>query len=211
MPKLNIDKLKTNPAALIVISAPGVLVNGYITSEISIDGSAEWNMALQNGAQENLGNVVNRAGAIFGQASGRPVSIPSPTPVEQSVASWTGTAKPLFTIQLVFVALRETDDVRNACYNLYKTVYPTADKIGLRTFLKPPLGYATSGLTAQGTADIRVGRWFYARGQIMKNVNFSYSKQTIANGTPLYASGSISFEPFRNITIGDLRGYMFSR
>lgn len=211
MAKLNIDALRANPAALVVISAPGVLVNGYITSEIAIDGTSEYNTPLESQAQNSLNDAKNRITALAGNVTGKPISIASPQSVEQSVVSWVGTAKPHFNLQLVFVALRETDDVRKATFDLYKTVYPSSDKIVAGTFFKPPLGYATAGLASQGTCTIQVGRWFRATQQVMKNVNFSYSKQTIASGAPLYAHGSISFEPYRAITIGDLRGYMFSK
>lgn len=218
MARIDLDLLRTNTAAKIVISGPMGTVEGFITDEIALDAAAEHNAPLYSAAQEHLSQAYDRLKAGFGAAGGGGV-LPniSPVALEQSVASWTGTSKPSFNLKMVFVAMHSgldgnaPDDVRQSVMKLYRTVYPTGVSVGKATFLKAPLDYAPQGDRARGTITVAVGKWFRATGQIMKNVSFSFSKQSVQNGTPLYAHGSITFEPFRAVTIADISGYILAR
>jgi hypothetical protein len=113
---------------------------------------------------------------------------------------------------MIFVAQKATDDVRIPVANLYKTVFPKLQGFGLTDTVTPPLGYVPySGgdvRAVKGTLDIAIGRWFRGIGLIMTAVNFKFSKQTIANGTPLFASGTIEFQPFREISWKEMCAFM---
>jgi hypothetical protein len=208
-PKIvSIQKLANNPASIVVVSIPGAgnSVNGFIIDAISVDGNASYNTPLYSGAQEGLNDNLNRLKAVPGLSS----VIPNISPIEasQTIAAWTGTSKPVFNVRMIFVALDDNTDVRTPTLKLYRTVYPVGEKIVKGQFFRPPLDYAvnTDG-TGKNTITVQIGRWFRGGGMIMKDVNFTFSKQTIKNGTPLYAEGSIQFEPYRLITYGEFAGY----
>lgn len=212
---LNIDQLKTNPNAQVVISFGGVPLSCLLIDDMTIDGQAEYNNPLFSAQQQQLNETANKIKTGYGAATsaftGKPQFLPSvtTTTLEQSVNAWTGTSKPIFNLRLVFVAFREEDDIKIPISRLYETVYPGSTTGPTKgNFLKAPLGYQAAGLSARGTVAVQVGTWFFATQQNMRSVSFTFSKQTLQSGKPLFAQGSISFEPFRAITIYDMKRYL---
>lgn len=208
----SIEKLSTNSYSRIVVAGPNLgSVNGFITSELSINGSNEFSTPLESQAQKSLSDNLQAAQAVAGRLGIQDFTKFTLQTVEQSVAVWSNSSKPTFSVSLLFIAIKETDDVRTPVANLFKTVYPTFEGFALTSIVKPPLGYLPNGMTASGVFTVQVGKWFRAPGQIMNSVDFTFSKETIKSGAPLYATGTIQFTPFRMIEAREIANYILVR
>lgn len=201
----------------------GERINALMQGEFTISGGNAFNNPLASTAQESLSEKINIGKAAIESAAnlaGKKVNLGSQIQLKtlnQTSLFWTGSQKPTFNLDLLFIALRRGDDVRTQVESLYQTVFPTLGKGGV--FLRAPLGYNVNGRgEATGTFAVQLGQWFRATRQVMTNVTFTYSQEMIPldgdpNGAeptkfaPLFARGSISFEPFRDITFREFQGY----
>jgi len=221
--RLDIEKLANNPNALMVIAglAGGKPLKAFIQSEITISGGNEYNSPFESERQSSLSTLFTKiqtaAGKWFDMGQFNLKSF------AQTAMSWTSSQKPTFNMNMTFVALNPEDDVTKDVETIMSAVYPgeargevdipIAGKFSAG-IMKAPLGYGfgmdirTGKLTkVRGTLAIGVGKWFRARQQIIRTANFTFSKEVIGSGKPLFASGSISFEPFRAITYWELKQY----
>lgn len=201
-----IEQLNNIANAQIQIAGGGIKVDGFVSSDISIGGGNSFNNPLESMAQQSLSETLQGLQSVaskFGYTGNFTLRS-----LEQSVLTWTGADIPNFTLRVVFIAIREGDDVRKKALELYKTVYPTSKTAGAATLIVPPLQYLPSGLNARGVFTVKVGKWFKAYNQVMQNVSFSFSKEVTSNGSPVYCEGEISFRPFRTVTSDTIRQYM---
>lgn len=238
MANITLEKLLNNNLSRILISIPEVqvqvplkakqrqTVKAFVGHDFAIGGGANFNNPLENQALTNLQQKIQAAqsiglealsqgSSVLGSleskikdmASGSNFSVGN---VTQTLEFWSSSEKPQFSINILFVALKETDDVRKLVAPLYDTVYPQFGKLGFARTTSAPLGYRpfAGGSNALGTIDVQIGTWFTATQQIMKRVDFTFSKETIASGNPLYAYGTISFQPYRMISAEELRKYI---
>ena len=201
-----------------------VRINGLLQGEFNISGGNQWNTPLASAALDSLSEKVNIVkAAIQGGANllGKKVDLGSQVQLKtlnQTNNFWTGSERPKFNIDLLFIALRRGDDIRDFIEPLYSAVYPSLGRGGI--YLKAPLGYNVDGRgNPKGTFAIKLGSWFRATKQVMTNVSFTYSQEMIpldgnpnsgiepTKFAPLYARGSISFEPYRDITFREFKGY----
>lgn len=209
------DIQKINPNARILISIPGVKgVEGIVTGNLAFGISNNFNTPLESQSQQSLSETLGGAQAAasnLAQLLGykglglKPFTL---TTVQQSVKTWTGNSLPVFNVPMKFIATKDTDDVRKIHAKLLSTVGSSFESFGLSANISPPLGYLPAGMTAQGTIAVSIGTWFQATKQVMLNVEFTYSKEVIANGSPLFCEGTISFTPFRIISLKELKGYL---
>lgn len=210
-----LDLEKNNKNSQILINIPTseetIMVKGFVTDMLNINAQSSYTSPLESQAQQNLSNSL---AALQGLMTSTGAADQSLIPhfgrsLQQSVNVWTGSEKPVFDIRLTFVALSPTDNVMGMIMDLYRAVYPTTKSAFKADLLNPPLGYIPrpDAKIAENTISISIGRWFRAHGLNMKNVNFTPSKETIKNGSPLYAEGNITVEPFRMITFEEFRGY----
>lgn len=235
MPKSDIGtNLLTDSAeysqAQVFISMPGqkqnqrgTRLNALFQGEFSISGGNSFNTPLASSGLENLSEKINIGKTVIQSAAnqiGANVNVGSQVQLKTlSMTSnyWVGSEKPKFTLDLLFIALKRGDDVRDMVEPLYESVFPTVAKGGI--YIRAPFGYnVDSQGQAIGTFAVQLGTWFRATKQVMTGVNFTYSKEMIpldgaVNGTeatkfaPLYARGSIAFEPYRDITFNEFKGY----
>ena len=201
----------------------GRQIKALLQGEFTIGGSNQFNTPLASAALESLSEKLNvLKGTVTGLANlaGTSVNLGSQVRLgnlNQTANFWTGSERPTFNIDLLFVALRRSDDVRTQVEPLYQTVFASGSNI---LSVDAPLGYSTdpSGKNATGTFAIQLGSWFRATRQVMTSVSFTYSQEMIpldgtVNGTeptkfaPLFARGSISFQPYRDITYKEFQGY----
>jgi hypothetical protein len=211
-------------------------VQGLLQGEFTISGGNQFNTPLASSSQEGLSQKLNvgkaAIEAVATNVTGQQVSLGSQIQLKtlaQTANFWTGSEKPKFSIDLLFIALRRGDDVRDQVDSLYRTVFPTLGKGGV--FLQAPYNYSVDGAgRARGTFAIKLGEWFRATRQVMTNVSFTFSQEmvpldggsggggilSIGDGVinqeptkfaPLFARGSIQFEPYRDITYNEFRGY----
>jgi len=224
--RLSLDKLNEDTfsnAKFFIVSTDGEFktktksnsfaVSGLITSELVLSGSNEFSSPFEAIGQvkkaADLLNVIKTAASSTGYmaSSGQVASFSK----SQTVKYYTGSARPTFSIEAVFITTNSTDIKNTALYKvnkIMKLVYPT----GTGEILTAPLKYTpiikkgkTSILTSdvRGTVTLKVGTWFTARKLIVKDVSFTMSKEVTANGTPLYAVGSITLEPYKAISYED--------
>ena len=228
--KFEIDELEANARSKVIVSFSRTTVNnetgtaaqrepvvvvGFISNELNITASAEHNTPFQSSAQESmteLGNKVQGTLSRFGFEGLSPISLKT---FAQTVNNWNGSSRPSFTVDMKFIRLRKTpeDDVRIRAKLLYETVMPATKEFIFAGTMQPPLNYLPvlgskdDIKSARGTMTVTIGNWFQASNQVMKNVSFSFSKQVVEDGSPLYAMGSITFEPYRMPTLDEFLGY----
>lgn len=197
-------------------------INGLLQGEFNVSGGNQFNTPLASASLESLSeklNVIKGAGAGLANAAGVDVDLGSQVRLgnlNQTANFWTGSERPTFSIDLLFIALRRGDDVRAQVDPLYQTVFPSGSNV---VSINAPLGYTTDprGRNATGTFAIQLGTWFRATRQVMTNVSFTFSQEMIpldgsvtqepTRFAPLFARGSITFQPYRDITFREFQGY----
>jgi len=226
--KFEIDELQANEKSRIIVSfkrttlaednintgtSRNATVVGFITGDLSISIGSNHNTPFESSAQESFTEVLNKAqGALatlgFGGMS--PITVKT---FAQTVNNWNGTDRPSFSVPLKFMRLRdnESDDVRHRVKLLYETVMPASTEFIFAGVMQPPLNYlpvlGTESKSARGTMVVTIGTWFQATNLVMKNVSFDFSRQVVHDGSPLFATGNITFEPYRMPTLSEFLGY----
>lgn len=192
-------------------SKNNLIVSGFVTSELNLSGGNEFTSPFEDSEKIKKGmkffNVFKTALSVSGgNAGGTSATLTK----NQTILFYTGSQKPTFSIEAAFITLDSAKTNETALYKvkeLMKLVYPTGSEI-----MEAPLGYIplTKDGTPSGTVSLRVGNWFHARYLVVKDVNFTMSKEVTANGTPLYAVGNITLEPYRSLSYDEYSAY-FSR
>lgn len=211
-PSFEILELLKNENAKVTVATGGAPVTAFVQSDLIINGSNNFTNSLQSSNIESL-QVLLQKGQGIAQAMGATHGSQfSARTLSQSTDFWTGSERPTFTIDMLFVALYEEDDVRKKVMELYRCTYPTAKGLVLTETLIPPLGYQpdATGVNATGTITVKYGKWFRAPGQLMKNVSFKFSKEVLKSGLPVFAVGSITFHPFREISFSEFQKYLLA-
>jgi len=182
-------ELLENPNYRVLINTPAGVVRAFVTNEFQFTAQADYNSPFEAllgaGEQLNLGLA-----AISMATGGTQFQLKS---LRATVATWVDSQKPSFTLPMLFVSLGG-EDIRGEVGKLLRGVYP----IGVDK-LEAPYGYAVdaSGEAVKGTISVRIGKWFYARKQILRQVDVQYSRQVLNSGLPLFANVTIVFEPYR--------------
>jgi len=201
-----------------LLNAPGV--TGIMLNELSLSGSNDF------GALFDTSSLINRISSSIDKAAVS-ASLLSPDLSEflrtlaprntfATAVQWTGSSKPVFPINLLFLKLRNRENIAQKVLSLYKTVYPTQSREFSVSDLKianigAPLGYLpTANNSARGTLALQIGQWFRATNLIMRSVDFTFSSEISTDGFPLYAVGSVVLEPWRSITFEEFSAYFIN-
>jgi len=209
MAAIDIEQVLANPDGRVVINAKefGRGVQGWIAGDLQFGGSNSFSEPLASQQQESLNNMIAKFQGVLSTATGKSFEQPySALVFENSNYVWSGSDRPKFTVPMFFVALRPGDDVRANVLTLFKGVFPSASDEGKGRFMSPPLGYLPSikGTDAKGTVQVTIGKWFQANNLVMRSVEPRFSKETVANGTPLYVELSITFEAYRVMSYNEV-------
>jgi len=218
---LDIDKITSNLDARIVVAYRSKIdkkekqIVGFMTDDFPINMTAQYNEPFVSARQESLSSMMAGVSALASMVKIQVPQVILKSKV-QTTSVWTGTARPIFSLPLIFTVIRDSDNVLEEVEKAYETIMALDTEIlGLKAgIMSAPLGYQPS-VTTEDTPEIdttiavSLGQWFRARNLLMKDVNFNISKIIVTNGSPLYASGIISFTPFRDITFSDFRRYFF--
>lgn len=212
MPNFDIDSLKSNPNAQITIllqekdqTRVTEYVKGFIIDDVSINGANQFDNPFESSATSSLSSKLNKLIAAGNTVLGTEFAQMQLKHPAQTISSWIGSSPLELSIPLIFVAIRPNDDVRQDVLKLYKTVYPS---ISNGVLIKAPLDYTINGLTAtKGTVVLTIGKWLRILGLLVTSVSFTFSKEVIESGVPLYAQGSVSFMSYKMITSQDLERY----
>ena len=201
-------KYKNNPRGrVVIILADGTAISGFLTSEFSVEGKANYgspaDMSSQDSMNQMLGKgqmLMNTAASWFGSSgTGGQIQLKS---LSQTIASWQGTEKPSFSVSMMIPALKKGDNILNSTVKLLQAIYPTGTDL-----LRAPNGYAPSRSSAKGVSSIKIGSWFNAQNQIIESVSEVFSMQEVENGSPLYSNVVVGFSPWRSLNADDIAGY----
>lgn len=227
MPTLDYSSQLVNPNAKVIVAglsnpfpasngsfkSTSTQVAGIMAGTLGFGMTNEWGTPLWSQSQAGLSQTVQGVEASVGNAVQRMgfKGFSNPTTLinaNQSVKTWTGSSLPVFNVNLKFIALNESDNVTLAHKALLSSVCPIfSNKSSLSSFIQSPLGYTSTGITANGTISVALGQWFKAISQVMISVDMEYSKETLLSGAPLYCEGKISFTPFRMMSYEEILGY----
>lgn len=209
---VSLAELEKNPNARVIVAFKGSdRVKGFVQGDFGISVGSDYTTLFDPASTDKLNLTATRIKTAVQNFTGFDTS-KIDIGIKNTAATqnlWLNTTRPRFRLELTFVATKDSDDVRRTVINLYETVLPRLEPRGKSFSIFAPLNYLPTGPTsARGTVTVQVGKWFRATRQNMINVSFTFSKEVIASGFPLYATGSIEFEPFRVIGLRDLEGYL---
>lgn len=214
--QLNIDKLKSNPAAKVAIVGGGLKVEGILSGDFSFGVGSEYTSLFDVGQIDDLSQVVNRVTTVANSFKSRTGlgSIPQLRLKSPGLTTkvFQGTKNPSFGIDIILVNLREDDDIMKTVKDLARMSLPTISqvtKVGVGVY-KAPLGYNSEVISNRSTGPVAVsiGRWFRAMHQIVEDVSFSFSRVgSDEKGTPLFATATIRFCPTVDIGISEFLDY----
>lgn len=234
---LDIDKVRRNPHTRIVLNLPldtsktpvagsDIVRTGkeltsvisFMTQDFGFGGGNEFNSPFESAGLKSLNEKLNMgiigakkvAGAIGLGELVKDVGFIQLQERSMTTLMWLGPSRPTFTLPLVFVTARANDDVRTAVRILLRTVYPTVSKgAGKTERVKPPMGY--SPVTGSGTVTLQIGTWLRIRKLVVRNANFTFSKEVVKIGenltAPLYAVGTMELSPYIQPSIDDVDNY----
>lgn len=216
---LAIDKLKSNPKSRVVIVGKGFSVTAFVIGEFTIGGTNDYQSIFELTGQEELQKTL-LLGKSLADATRWGKYIPNLRikSVTQSELTWMSSARPTFNLQLLFISVKPDDietkgDIRKDVKTLLATTYPKFNKALKTSIISPPLNYnpKKAGGTknyAGGTVQVSIGTWFRAPKQVIHSVSSTFSKEVVANGTPLYANVTLEFGPYRMISSDEIQRYL---
>lgn len=191
-------------------------VSGIMMNEVSMGFSNQFQTAREALDEllsslplgKAIGGLVStiRAGAdIARQVSA--VSGRSKLTVAETRKVWNGSGLPQFTVDFFFYAtsVDQKDRPMERIKRLQRAVMPSGTKAsGGKIFQRAPLGYKVDG---SGTMMLTIGNWFVAPGLVMDSMNFTPSRESMSDGSPLYISGSFTLVPYKAISYEEFQSY----
>ena len=202
---LNIDSIRSNPNQKIKMTLPkGKVVNAFMVQDtFAINGSNQFEDLF------SLGNISSKIQTVSKMLSKGTSTLTGTAHKmakhrKETRQAWVGAEKPTFSLQLMFVATKADDDIREEVFKVLEGVYPEEGTGGI---ISAPWGYGFGTGGKSGKFTISIGKWFSAPNQILNDASFELSKETTKKGWPLYATGTINFFPYRLIYAKELKKY----
>lgn len=221
---LDIDKIMSpnNLAAKVKIYAsgtPSVGISGILTGDFSFGIGSEYTSLFDVSQIDDLSQVVNRLTSVVNAYKERfnikaipQLRLKSPG---LTTKVFSGTKDIRFSVDVIFLSLRQGDDVIDKVQQLARLCMPTiqnVERAGIGVY-EAPLGYSTEVLTktSNGPVAVQIGGWFSAHGMIVHDVHFNMSRVgSDENGTPLFVTANIQFGPTIEIGLGEFKNYFLS-
>ena len=220
MAGIDLQELTNNPDARVMVVLPDrTTVTGFLTQEFSFGGRSKYESAATADTQGRVSKIVNNISSFVGGGEKRIAQIKLMHP-NQTVMSWQGTTNPDINLNLVFISLRENQDLNDTITQLQQALYPTVGTGSIAGkavsgIYKAPGGYSIEkGIDnpkAFNTNTVSIGRWFLAPGLVMTALNFTISKEPTSNRTPLYVGAAMSFSPFKQVDYATVKSYFKKR
>jgi hypothetical protein len=197
-----------------IIGLTGAEANGFVAvsmANLQFNVGNTWDSI--SGLTGGGGNVFTAGAQVaqmtFGRLTGQNTKeMFVPIAAEQYTALWMGPQIPEFAVDVLVVNYKG-NDIRKDILSLYSSVMSASMKVGMAGVLRVPLDY--NPMSGKGTMTVNLGTWFSAPGLIVTNVHSSYSKEVVGDGeggsSPLYATATIGFKPYKAITYNEFRGY----
>ncbi|QJT70938.1 hypothetical protein GR7B_00140 [Vibrio phage vB_VcorM_GR7B] len=207
MAAFDLESLKEDPNKQVILTNGSLTVTGYLEQDFEVGGSAVYDNPFEQFLDDKSAKLQQAAaiGNQFGMTDMSSFQLKSRL---NTISLWTGSERPTFNIPFTLVRKRATDQpVTAVTSQLTSYLYPIAES-GLEGLLSAPGGYATAeGGSATGTWTLKIGRWFRATGLILLNASFTHSKAVTTDDSPLYATGTVSMQPYRMISASEFRNY----
>lgn len=199
-------------------------IHAFVSAETSIGGSAQFESFNQFGALDAANNAMaalaNTVARTQG-SQGRGVAVHQIKSIAQTISTWTGSDPFSLTVPIILVSYRRGMDVRREVARLVGATYPNAEGNiwgeNFMNMIRPPLGYTATQLVNQGGnagtipngVSVQIGKWLYIpRLLVIRNAEFSLSKEVVEDGSPLYAQGQVTFEAARLIFDSDIKQWL---
>lgn len=212
-----VDILRQNENAKIIIGLPKIgggepreSIVAYATDNFNFSGTPIYNTpgveasTLQTQWSAAYNELMSAAGA-WSQQTGKSFPNLQIKTLHSTISTWMYTDKLKFTLNLKFFALQPSDDVRIPVRRLVHCAYPIFSE-SVPAILFAPNGY---DFTEKNCLAIKIGKWFKTPPLfLLTDFRFSFSKETITNGTPLYAEGSASFESYRILSADEVASFI---
>jgi hypothetical protein len=210
MAKSKLQNLKFDKRSTVLITSGDISLRAVFTGSFAIGGQNTFNSPFDMPALDALSDTADALQYYAGKIGEfKPISLRT---LDQGVSTWKMSEPLQITVSFIVLALAESDDITGQVLPLYKGVYPEISENGY--LLTPPNKYTPKNVTQRvtqdipdGTFSVAISSWFEGHGFIMDNLNLEFSKETIENGSPLYAEGSVTFKTFRPITYSELKGF----
>ena len=195
-------------------------VEAITSSDFAIGGSTEFHAPFEE-TMKSAAEYINYVKTLSSGFSSRNFGSQFSTSTNETVAFYKGNQKPKFSVNVAFISTESKVGERaiDKALKLLRAVYSDVIEGGL---MKAPLGYHVNlgskvktktasglakGLIPQNTITVEIGNYAKLTGQVITEVNLTLSKQTIRDGTPLFVSGTVNFEPAKMISYRDLQNY----
>jgi hypothetical protein len=198
-----------------VKGAPKDYVLGYITAPLSFNSTADFGAIGQQSYENVLTQFSASVTSILNRFMKGKRRIDYIRGIQNTVLTWSGTENFAFDIQMLFVATKETDDIRKPVTDMMVACVPDFNEEELVTFLvKAPNDYSATNLKdAFGVVSVNIGTWFRSGKKfVITSVSPTFSKEVIASsGLPIYAEMGVRFQSFRVLSPREIRGMFTAR
>lgn len=206
---LYLEQIIKDPNKQIRIALPtGDKVVGILAQDVTLTGGSEWNSPddTQSSMLGNASNGLNKASMLSNWLLGTSFTQQRVVAPADTTATWMNAQRPTFNLDMVFLAINESDDVRLSVAKLMKAAYPTRSMGGFR--LTAPGGYsaAVDG-TAKNTCIVEIGNYFRAPDMIIVNVTTTFSKSILKSGIPVRADVNVVVSPYRTPDKDEVAAY----
>lgn len=191
----------------------------YVTNDLSLSSRGNFGQHESNPLTEGINKIIQHAGKFAASLSGSGQDFLDSIPqrmvknVAGTIQLYQGTENFSFDIDLLFIALSPEDDITQQVKTFFRATNPTFEGgLDFATLLKAPNDYSFADINAEpkGAFSVSIGKWFRTKQQfILTGFDATFSKETIKNGTPLYATGKASFTSFRILSADEIEN-MFS-
>lgn len=198
---LNIDKLRNNKNSVIRFRG-SLRGKAYVmTDEIQFAASATYSSFAEESVTESiLGGLGVNSDLV--KMSRKLMQVQTKTKIETRL-SWEGSEMPEFNLEIAFVSVRSTENVINQMLPFMMGVMP--EDFG--PYVKAPAGY---DLLEGGKFTVQIGEWFRARDMVLTQSTFGVSTRILNNGSNLYATGSISFQPHQMLSADEFADFFIA-
>lgn len=179
------------------------VITSFLAGDIGIGGTARFSSPFSgmDSSMDLVNKTFFQAGAF---ASDKLETSLRAKTLMSTYQDWESSSPFSIRIPLVLFAMRANEDIRVTIRTLVKSVFPvqTTDSLSMRA----PMEHTILG---QNAISVWIGKWFRTPNVfILQNVNFLPSKEVNQNGLPIFATGEIQMEAYRQVFADDIEGWL---
>lgn len=177
-------------------------VIGIVSSDLVVSGGNNFTSPMEDiGAVNQIMTMANMASSVMSVLQKGQQGQLASLAKSQTNLFYSGSKKPSFRFEMVLLTTDSSKQrINDTIIHLMQSVYPTFKAGSGQQLLVAPFGYQpynNKGGEALGTVGVKIGKWFYARGLVITDVQATLSKEVTYNGQPLFAKVEVTAEPYR--------------